>query len=950
MYLKSVLLPKLISKTIKHLLLLSPLFLFLAPQITKAENAEKNVLIIHSYHAKFPWTSSLARGINQHLQDESTEINTFHEFLDAKRYPDLKHASSFLDYIQNKYQDTKIDALMVSDDPGLQLILKVRDRYFTDIPLVFLGINNIQEELLQLPGVTGVFENRDITETILIAKKQTGSEELIVINDTSETGIANLQKIQKVQKASQIPQKITIINDLTAKNSRQELSNITPEVPILLLGQFRDDSPTKALQSFETTADILRVQVKNPIYAVTLDVLDHGIVGGKFLEAELHSAQAAELTNQILQGTDVNQLNPILEAENKWLFDSKELERHNIDRESIPSGSELINLEKSFYSKYRKLVWLIGGSFALTLFIIALLIEIIRKNAINEKILKENELRYRDLARAGASIFWELDTNFHLRYISGDTESVWGINKGEMLGKSLQHLFFDNHQIKFPWETFETIFQARQPMDNLIFKVIKNNPQDNHFSMKEVGIFQLNGKPIYNEKNQFIGYRGIQREVTTEFNLSQKIAYQATYDSLTGSINRREFGDRLKALVDEASVSQQNSVLCFLDLDRFKPVNDTAGHLVGDSLLAELAKLLQSCIREQDTLGRLGGDEFGLLLKGISLSQAKEICEEIIARVEKYQFFWRDRYFTVGVSIGMVAIQSDIDATELLSKADLACYKAKDLGRGRLCIANDQALDLEQDREKMEYIANISQALDNGYFYLVKQPIKAINKYSSYQHYEILLRYNDPTGKKISPGAFIPAAEKYGVIMLIDRWVLEQVIKNYDRYFPDSKTMVSINLSGISLSNEDFIEYAISTVKKANINPQNICFEITETAAISQLVKATEFINSMKQLGVKFALDDFGSGVSSFGYLKNLPVDYLKIDGSLIKNIATEPSDRAIVDAINCIAQIMGMETIAEFVENPEILAILAEIGINYAQGYGVGKPVVCDSLKTVMN
>ena len=947
MYLMSVVKSKLIGKKVLQLLLLPSLLLFLLPGLTKAENTEKNVLVLHSYDAKFPWTSNLARGINKHLQEGNSQVKTFHEFLDAKRYPEMNHDQTFLSYIQDKYKDTKIDALMVSDDPGLQLVLKVRDRYFADIPIVFLGINHIQEELLNLPGVTGVFENRDVAETIWIAKEQTGSEELIIINDSSETGIANLQKIKKIQQDPRSPKQITIIDDLTPQNISQKFRTLNPQTPILLLGQSRDNTPAKALQSFETTIKLLQSHVTNPVYAVTLDVLNSGIIGGKFLEPKLHAEQAAELTKQILQGASVDQIAPITKAENKWLFDIKKLKQHNIALESIPDNSELINSEKSFFEKYQKLVWLVTGSFSLSLLVIALLIEIIRKNAINEKILKENELRYRDLAKAGANIFWELDQNFQICYISGDTENIWGISKHEMLGKSLQQLFCDNNHIEFPWEAYETVFKARQPMD-MIFKIVKNNPQNNHISINEVGIFQLNGKPIYDEENKFIGYRGIQREVTTEFNLSQKIAYQATYDSLTGSINRREFNDRLKSLVEETKISNQNSVLCFLDLDRFKPVNDTAGHLIGDTLLAELAQLFQSCIREQDTLGRLGGDEFGLLLKGISLFEAKLICQEIINKVKKYQFFWRDRYFTVGVSIGMIEIQSNIDATELLSKADLACYKAKDLGRGRVYIADDQALDLEQDREKMEYVANISQAIENGYFYLVKQPIKAIESNNSqYHHYEILLRYKDPLGKNISPGVFIPAAEKYGVITLIDRWVLEQIIDNYNHYFPCGKTTVSINLSGVSLSNEDFIQQAIAIVQKSHINPQNICFEITETAAISQLSKATEFITTMKKLGVKFALDDFGSGASSFGYLKNLPVDYLKIDGSLIKSIVNEPSDRAIVDAVNCIAQMMGMKTIAEFVENPEILAILTEIGIDYAQGYGIGKPVICNSLET---
>ena len=241
----------------------------------------------------------------------------------------------------------------------------------------------------------------------------------------------------------------------------------------------------------------------------------------------------------------------------------------------------------------------------------------------------------------------------------------------------------------------------------------------------------------------------------------------------------------------------------------------------------------------------------------------------------------------------------------------------------------------------MEYIANVSQAIEKNQFHLVKQLIKSINNYDEYhEHYEILLRYKDVKDNIISPELFIYTAEKYGVITIIDRWVVETLIHNYKQYFPDEKTRISINLSGISISNKEFVEYIIDLVSNSNIDPHFICFEITETAAVSQISQATKFISIMKKIGVKFALDDFGSGVSSFGYLKKLPVDYLKIDGSLIKNIVTEPSDRAIVNSVNRIAQMMGMKTIAEFVENEQILEVLAEIGVDYAQGYSIGKPI----------
>ena len=448
-----------------------------------------------------------------------------------------------------------------------------------------------------------------------------------------------------------------------------------------------------------------------------------------------------------------------------------------------------------------------------------------------------------------------------------------------------------------------------------------------------------------------MGYRGIKREITKEYNLSETIAYQASYDFLTGLMNRQEFITHLKDLVYETLISQKSSVLCYLDLDRFKLVNDTAGHLVGDSLLIEVTNTISSCLREADIMGRLGGDEFGLLLKGVSTADAQQICEEIINQVSSNRFQWNNRFFDIGISIGIISILNNpIDAIELLSKADLACYRAKDLGRGRFYVADTKNKDLNNVQLQMEYIASVSQAIEQNQFYLVKQKIKSILEPDNYCHYEILLRYRDQNGNNISPALFIPAAEKYGVISIIDRWVLETIVKNYHSYFPDGQTMISINISGMSISSNDFTDFVLDLLNSSDINPRCICLEITETAAISQWSQALKFISTMKKLNVYFALDDFGSGLSSFSYLKDLPVDYLKIDGSLVKNIVSEPSDRAIVEAIHFIAKNKNIKTIAEFVENKQIQQTLATIGVDYAQGYGIHKPERCQPNKIQVN
>lgn len=899
-------------------------------------HAEKNILVVHSYHSGFSWTNSIHKEINNSFSKDNDEVNIFHEFLDAKRYPDLDHGKEFIDHLQSKYKETNIDILMVSDDPGLEMILGHRNNYFANIPLVFLGINHVDPKILNLTNATGVFEHRDLKETADEAMRQTGSDKIIIINDTTETGKANLKVIEKYQQTSGCWQCVEIINDLIPSKINSSLSKYSPKTPILLVGQLRKNILTGELCDLEEGVRILRTQVKNPIYALNTSMLNNGVVGGKFLTAKYHVRQTAKILKKILSGTEIESIKPIIEADNQWIFDASQLKEFNIDIESLPEGSKIINLTPSFYQEYKHFIWLNLAVLSVSILIITLLILMIRKDQIAKRELQKNETRYKDLAESGANIFWEIDDQSRFNYISGDTDSVYNYSHEQILGSSLQDLFKNEANFDFPWEFYESHIKEKKPLTNIVFRIKQKN--------EEVKIFQLNGKPIYDNQLNFIGYRGIKREVTQEYNLSQAIAYQASYDSLTGIINRREFNSRLKALVKDTSKNQINSVLCFLDLDRFKLVNDTAGHLVGDVLLVEITNILQGCLRKQDILGRLGGDEFGLLLVDIVPQKAQEICYEIIKKIENYRFQWDNRVFDLGISIGIISIANNsFDATELLSKADLACYKAKELGRGRLYDA-DEDKDLNNVQMQMEYISNVSQAIEQQQFCLVKQKIQAIDPdNSNYQHYEILLRYKDEQGNNISPALFIPFAEKYGVITIIDRWVLETTIRNYQEYFPDQQTIVSINLSGISISNKNFIDFVINLFKSVDIDLSYICLEITETAAISQMSQALEFISRVRQLGVKFALDDFGSGVSSFQYLKELPIDYLKIDGSLVKNIVTEKSDRAIIDSINCISQMMGIKTIAEFVENEEILSILAEIGVDYAQGYGIGKPELCE-------
>jgi diguanylate cyclase (GGDEF)-like protein/PAS domain S-box-containing protein len=441
-------------------------------------------------------------------------------------------------------------------------------------------------------------------------------------------------------------------------------------------------------------------------------------------------------------------------------------------------------------------------------------------------------------------------------------------------------------------------------------------------------------------------------DISKAHKLTEQLSYEATHDSLTKLINRAEFEKRLKRVLKSSSLDQSEHALCYLDLDQFKVVNDTCGHIAGDELLRQLSSVLKDAVRKRDTLARLGGDEFGILMEHCSIEDANRATNSIQEIIQNFQFSWEGHYFKIRASIGLVAITANShNLTDILRDADAACYIAKDKGRNRIHVYHAQDSEIAERHGEMQWVARLHQALEDDRFCLYAQAIVPLDNRLE-KHYELLIRMFDGKGDTIPPGAFLPAAERYSLITAIDRWVIERAFTLMVDHpaFCNEINFCSINLSGLSMAESDFLQFVITQLEKTGLDGNKICFEITETAAISNLNMATNFISTLKKLGCHFALDDFGSGLSSFAYLKNLPVDYLKIDGMFVKDIVDDPIDHAMVKSINEIGQVMGMQTIAEFVENDKIKVMLKEIGVNYAQGYGIGKPQPLDELLTKVN
>lgn len=443
-------------------------------------------------------------------------------------------------------------------------------------------------------------------------------------------------------------------------------------------------------------------------------------------------------------------------------------------------------------------------------------------------------------------------------------------------------------------------------------------------------------------------------DMTQERQYIANLSWQATHDALTGLANRREFEYRLEQALHNLTRQVGRHALMFLDLDQFKLVNDTCGHAAGDELLRHICALLQSGLRENDTLARLGGDEFGILLENCSPDAAEKIAEGLRQTVQNLHFVWKGRPFVTTVSIGLVHIaQTPTTLEASLRAADMACYMAKEKGRNRVQVYHADDSELSLRFGEMAWVQRLHMALEENRFCLYAQEIAALGPGDhGGGHIEILLRLHDEAGRMILPDSFIPAAERYGLMTSLDRWVVENVFKIIRQCLNDSRqgpmAMCAINLSGTTIGDQAFLDFLRKQFAAYSIPPEMICFEITETSAISNLGSAIRFINELKGLGCYFSLDDFCAGMSSFAYLKHLPVDFLKIDGSFVKDMLDDPINRAMVEVINHIGHVMGKRTIAEFVETAQIEQALLEIGVDYAQGYVIERPQLftCDTLQ----
>ncbi len=529
------------------------------------------------------------------------------------------------------------------------------------------------------------------------------------------------------------------------------------------------------------------------------------------------------------------------------------------------------------------------------------------------------------------------DTNGYIHYLNTVAETLTGWHEDFARGRRLAEVFVavDENSREALADPVTACLRAGRSIRLPGHPVLLRHNDDREFSI------EVTASPIRGDDESLSGVVLVFHDVTELRGLAREMSYQATHDALTGLINRREFELRLERALDEAAEGAAEHAVLYLDLDQFKVVNDTCGHQAGDQLLVRLAAQLQGCVRETDTLARLGGDEFGVLLEHCPLDMAESIAESLRGTVQRFRFTYDGRNFDVGVSIGLVPLNpASGSLADVLSSADAACYVAKDMGRNRVHVFRADDSALARHHGQMQWAQRLRAALDEGRLVLYAQPAAPVEPAGDdLQYCEILLRLHDEEGALVTPMAFIPAAERYHLMPTLDRWVVGAALDALAQRRLPANSLVAVNLSGQSLSEESFLRFVVDGLDRSGVDPEQICFEITETAAIANLAHATKFMNVLRGMGCRFALDDFGSGLSSFGYLKKLAVDFLKIDGHFVVDMHTDRIARAMVEAINQIGHVSGARTIAEFVENGEILFHLRKLGVDFAQGYGIARP-----------
>jgi len=720
----------------------------------------------------------------------------------------------------------------------------------------------------------------------------------------------------------------------------QSMRNIVRERSLSMYAMFHTDDPFKREEEFARFTDMAGefIHLREQLVSTGLDENDQKIFEGILALIRQTQPLQASLVDKIIREDltgvrqEIDKKDLPLERQILAYFDKMIEEERQETRVAVALASQ----------EYRQALTIMAllVFFAIVFGVLIAWYVIYRIRLIEAALAREKEQAEVTLYSVGDAVV-TADELGNVVYLNLVAEQLTGWRKEEARGQPLRNIYhIINEGTRKALEHPAMMGVLDVPIVGLNAHTILICRTGEEFAIED------NAAPIRDSRGQISGAILVFRDVTAQRQMQKQIGWQASHDSLTGLANRRAFETLLERSLASAKGQHKHHALLYLDLDQFKVINDTCGHMAGDELLKQAGNILFSLVRDSDTLARLGGDEFGVLIENCSLEQAEQVAQKLHQALIDFRFVWREKNFRIGVSIGLVAIHAESGIlSNLFSAADAACYMAKEQGRNRIWVHQENDSEVAIRHDEMEWVSRITQAFDDNRFRLYFQRIQPLGGWAEGGEYcELLVRMLDENGAVVPPMAFIPAAERYGVMTEIDRWVVRHAFDWLAQH--PATPGFSINLSGQSIGNEHFLDFMTEQFRLSALDPAKVCFELTETVAIANWSRASHFIFVLKGMGCRFALDDFGSGMASFAYLKGLPVDFIKIDGAFVRDMVNDQVSHAMVEMINHIGHVMGIQTIAEYVENEEILRALRKLGVDYVQGFGIHRPEPLEHLE----
>lgn len=939
---------------------------------TLAATLHKNrILFIASYNSSFPVFFQQIDGIKSILTNENSILDL--EFMDSKRFFQQENINNFYNLIKYKIKNNpeKYDAIIVGDDNAYDFAMKYENELFKDIPIVFFGVNDIEKAMKSKnnPWVTGVAEAVSVEDTLKVAIKiKPKATKIIAISDSTETGIQDVKSFYNEQKHfSNLKFSDINLGELSIDDFKNQLKNIDNSTIVVFIAAFRDKTLNPI--DFETGVRLVSDNCSQPLFDLYLHGIGSGVLGGKVVSHIEQGKTAAEMVKKILSGTKITQIPIIEKSPNKYIFDHNQLKKFNINENLLPKDSLILNKEVSFYENYKKYIWSISIIFIIMMFFIMyLLINIkFRKKAerdlveanmelgvtyeeleasseelraqfqeiqMQDEVLVHVKESYRLICEASTGGTWDFDLKANIRVFTDSWYKEYGFSENDILKTKnwLDHIHPEDKEIFLNYQRL--IKESHHEKYSCEYRVAASGREYRYFIEKCIVVRNSNGK--------IQRIAGSHTDITDRKLQDIKIERLAYHDILTGLPNRTYLNKEFNSILNNCN----NKLLCgatmFINLDNFSLINEFFGHETGDKVLIYISNRLKETFQENSRVfvSKSGGDEYVILIEGLSGdAEVKEYIKRIFEVFEE-KVVIEDNELYLTISMGIVVFPKDgVSVEQLFKNADTALHKAKESGKNCYKIFNSAMNDSIGNKVLIQ--SSIRTALENNEFVLYYQPQIDVST-GKLSGYEALIRWISPKYGFVQPDKFIRLAEENGTIVSLGRWVLTQACEFCKKINTNKEEeyVISVNISPIELMQYEFIDKVKEIINKSGIDPKFIEIEITESALMESFDINIEKLNMLKEFGLSIAMDDFGTGYSSLNYLKQLPIDTLKIDKSFVDDIAKDDANKNFVDIIIVLAHRMGLKVVAEGVETEIQKEMLLSQDCDKIQGYIFSKPL----------